>query len=283
MKPTYLIDFPVATHPDSIKILRNLAATEECEIGAHLHPWCNPPYREDRNLRNTFVHHLPIALQKEKLQELTQAIQGNIGVQPVSYRAGRYGFDETTIPVLEELRYKVDTSVVPYRYKPDPVEPAFKDAPLNPYYLDYQNVCRQGESSILEIPVTVDYPGKVPTFLKIAYPRLPDIGIRRFLRIAFGIEPIWLRPSYASLPQMQRLCDSLIQRGIVVLNMMFHSSELMPGGSPYNKSESDVHFFLQKIEKLVRYLQQRYSLQFISLHQLPELFPAKSAISASSL
>lgn len=41
--PTYLINYPVATSMDSVKILKNIYDEEKCEIGTHCHPWNTPP------------------------------------------------------------------------------------------------------------------------------------------------------------------------------------------------------------------------------------------------
>src|SRR5690606_9477265 len=44
IKPAYVIDYPVATQPDGWGPLAELHADGLCEIGAHLHPWVNPPF-----------------------------------------------------------------------------------------------------------------------------------------------------------------------------------------------------------------------------------------------
>jgi len=271
LKPTYLIDYPVATFRNSVHIIKELYQLGNCEIGAHLHPWCNPPYKEVQSLRNSYVNNLPRELQHQKLSLLTQAIVENLGINPSSYRAGRYGFDTSSIPVLEDLCYQVDTSVVPFRINQYPDEPSFGFVNLNPYYLDHMNVCQTGNSKILEIPITVEFPVYTPLWIKLGYHRFPSIGIRRFLRMLFGIELVWLRPSYANVSQMIQLSEYLIQRGIRFLNMMFHSSELMPGGSPYNKSEEDVRLFLERIQKLIVELKNKYPLKFITLKEANQL------------
>ena len=271
LRPTYLIDYPVAVDQTASAILRQLFKEGQCEIGTHVHPWCNPPYTEERNHRNSYLNNLPPELQYDKLRVLTETIEERIGTRPVSYRAGRYGFDHSTVPVLEALNYVVDSSVVPLRNNKNPDEPSFTKVSLLPYHLNRKNVCQPGDSPIVEIPITVDFTRKIPGWLKQAYPTLPDIGIRRILRILFGIEMAWLRPSYASLVAMQRLAEVVIASGIPILNMMFHSSELMPGGSPYNKTSEDVEQFLTKIKSLIAYLSERYALRFITLKEVPTL------------
>ena len=46
LKPTYLVDYPVAVTASSADRLSEIAGRDECQIGAHLHPWVNPPYTE---------------------------------------------------------------------------------------------------------------------------------------------------------------------------------------------------------------------------------------------
>lgn len=269
--PTYLIDYPVATQKSSVNILKNFLKQGVCEIGTHLHPWCNPPYEEELSHRNSYPHNLSPELQRKKLKILTKAIQDNFGVQPISYRAGRFGFNESSIKILEELEYEIDTSIVPYRDNKISDEPSFGMVQLKPYYLDYTDIRSAGDSKILEIPITVEFTRSLPKFVKKIYPSLPDIGIRRLLRNAFSVELVWLRPSYSSLDYMIKLADQVISSGVTVLNMMFHSTELMPGASPYNKTQEDVDLFLKKIENFFLYLQLHYEVESIKLKTLYKL------------
>src|SRR5689334_8509000 len=84
-RPTYLIDHPIATHELSVGVLRELRRRGTCEIGAHLHPWVNPPLAEPICPRNSYLCNLPLALQRDKLHELTAAIRNNLGVAPTSF------------------------------------------------------------------------------------------------------------------------------------------------------------------------------------------------------
>ncbi len=42
--PTYLVDYPVATSGLARETLVPWATAGRCLIGAHLHPWVNPPF-----------------------------------------------------------------------------------------------------------------------------------------------------------------------------------------------------------------------------------------------
>jgi hypothetical protein len=45
LKPTYVVDYPVASTPASAAKLGEIAS-RGCRIGAHLHPWVTPPFDE---------------------------------------------------------------------------------------------------------------------------------------------------------------------------------------------------------------------------------------------
>ena len=52
--PVYVIDYPIASQPDGYQPLKDIHADGRCIIGAHLHPWVNPPFSEVVN-RSTGV------------------------------------------------------------------------------------------------------------------------------------------------------------------------------------------------------------------------------------
>ncbi|HEX9802908.1 MAG TPA: glycosyltransferase, partial [Gammaproteobacteria bacterium] len=109
--PTYVVDYPVATTPAAVGILKSFSSRGACRIGAHLHPWVNPPHLEIVNATNSYPGNLPPALERAKLTALTEAIVQSFGTAPVVYKAGRYGLGPATAGILEELGYRVDVSV----------------------------------------------------------------------------------------------------------------------------------------------------------------------------
>src|SRR3546814_8689236 len=44
--PTYVVDYPVATTPAAVAVLKSFFDQGACRIGTHLHPWVNPPFQE---------------------------------------------------------------------------------------------------------------------------------------------------------------------------------------------------------------------------------------------
>src|SRR5262245_52639060 len=79
-KPTYVIDYPVASTPSSADCLAAYAQRGECHIGAHLHPWVSPPYSETVNRRNSYAFNLDPSLEREKISQLKEAIAEHVGV-----------------------------------------------------------------------------------------------------------------------------------------------------------------------------------------------------------
>ena len=53
------------------------------------------------------------------------------------------------------------------------------------------------------------------------------------------------------------LAERIVARKIPVANIIFHSSELLPGGSPYNTTPEDVDRFYESLETLLRYLAEQ--------------------------
>jgi hypothetical protein len=273
VKATYLIDYPVAIDKDAVKILKSYKDGHDAEIGTHLHPWVNPPYEEKPCVENSLTHNLPVELQFKKMELLTNTIADAIKEKPCTYRAGRYGFDASTIKVLEDLDYTVDTSVVPFREAKQSYEASFGyRESIEPYQLDYVDIMKAGQAKLLEVPLTVGFNRNIPKLLESNYNDLPNIGIRRILSKVFDIDMFWLRPSYANLKQMKQLSDAFIKKGVSFLNMMFHSNELMPNGSKYCKTEEDVNRYLKQLDDYFEWLNKNHSINYITLNETPKIY-----------
>lgn len=253
VRPSYLVTWEMATRPESAAVLRALARTGACEIGAHLHPWSSPPFRPEDLAAHTYPHNLPLELLDRQLTELTAVIEQDLGVRPTTYRAGRNGFDGRTLPILERLGYTVDTSVDPLFNERRKGGMIFDGAPGEPYHPDYGDVRRRGAAKILEVPITSATSPALPKLLEKAYARLRPIPWRGALK-RLGVRPVWLRPSYTPLPEMLAFADRLARNGVPCFNIIFHSSEVLPGGSPYTPDEASVARFLDDLRGLLAHL-----------------------------
>ena len=83
--PTYLVDFAVADDDDAVRILSELRDAGQCEIGAHLNPWLNPPFDEPLDRFHSYPCNLPAQLERQKLERLTSRILEQFGESPRVY------------------------------------------------------------------------------------------------------------------------------------------------------------------------------------------------------
>ena len=246
LRPVYVIDYPAATDPAAVGPLRALVEADRCVIGAHLHPWVNPPHDEVVSAANSYAGNLPRALEAEKLARLTEAIEAGLGVRPTVYRAGRFGVGPNTAAILAELGYQIDLSVVPGTDFGRDGGPDFRRLGGRPY--------RFGpDGRLLEIPLSVGYVGLLaglgprlhrPLSARWAQrAHLPGILSRTRL-----LERIRLSPEGITLAEHKRLTAALLARGHRVFGLTYHSPSLAPGLGPYVRSEADLTRFLELID-----------------------------------
>lgn len=265
VRPSYLVTHEMATREPARSMLRELARSGRCEIGAHLHPWSSPPYREE-DLVGRYPSELDDELLARQLRELTAAIEEGTGVRPVSYRAGRHGLDPRAVRLLEDLGYVAETSVDPLFNERRKRGPSFAGAPLAPYWLSYDNVCRPGTSRVLEIPESSATRPWLPKPVETAFASLPSIPWRGYFK-RLGLRAVWLRPSYSGVSDVRYLADGLVARGVPTLNVVFHSSELMAGASPYNRTEADIDRFFDGLSHLFEHVMGRLNARGITYRE----------------
>ncbi len=256
VRPSYLITHEMATRPESAAVLRELVAGGRCEIGMHLHPWSSPPYRDEDVAVGRYPSQMPDDLLERQMRELAEAIEAHVGVRPVSYRAGRHGLDTRGLRHLEALGFTVDTSVDPLFNETRLGGPKFSGAPVGPYHPDPADLRRAGRSPVLEVPVSAATLPRLPKRLESAYASLQPKRWRGPLK-RLGLRPVWLRPSYSPAPDAIALAEMLVARGVPTLNMLFHSSELLPGASPYHRDEAAVDRFFDTFERVVEHIMGR--------------------------
>ena len=250
--PTYVVDFPVADDPDAVAALSRLLNDDEAEIGAHLHPWVNPPLDEPVTPFNSYAGNLPPQLERAKLEALTDRIVSAFGRRPRVYRAGRYGLGPQTYCHLEALGYRLDTSVVPY------TSFAADGGP------DYSGVSGWGHwvstgSSLLEVPLTTGFcgilrhagPGIYPRLIGRAGMRFRVPGIAARLRL---LERIRLTPEGPNAAELKRLIRTLFAAGQRHFVLSYHSPSLVPGHTPYVQTQDELAKFLATMEEVLAYV-----------------------------
>ena len=255
VRPTYVITYPVARDPQSAAMLRTLLARGDCEVGAHHHAWETPPCDSADIDRHPYALSLPLDQFDAQLAALTAAITDAVGIAPVSYRSGRFGFSASHVSSLERAGYLVDSSVAPLFYEAHKQGPDFVGAPLTPYYLAYDDATRPGTSRVLELPITAALNRRVPRVVEHLYARAPrNYTTKRVLRLLRIAHVRWLRPSYTSAEEMIALARQVVAQPAPILNLLFHSSEVIVGGSPYNKTEAELAAFYERLGKALTFM-----------------------------
>jgi peptidoglycan/xylan/chitin deacetylase (PgdA/CDA1 family) len=254
IRPTYVITHPVARDGRSAEVLRSLLAGGDCEIGAHHHAWETPPFTPEDVRRHPYASMLPLLQFEAQLTSLTTAIVDAVGARPVSYRSGRFGFSADHVSALERQGYLIESSVAPLFYESHKGGPEFVEAPLTPYFLAYDSATTPGTSNVLEVPVSAALNRRLPRRLQFLYARAPrPYTTKRVLRKLGLLRIRWLRPSYSSAEDMVSLARDLKRAGEPVLNVLFHSSEAIVGGSPYNRTQSELDAFCDRLETFLKY------------------------------
>jgi len=277
VRPTYVITYPVATDPRSTDVLQTLLADGTCEIGAHHHAWETPPCRPEDVLRHPYASRLPRAQFERQLESLSAAIQTAVGRRPVSYRSGRFGFSAAHVPALERLGYLVDSSVAPLFFESHKGGPDFVEAPLRPYFLAYDSATTPGTSSVLEIPISAGLNRRLPKSLQHLYARAPSpYTTKRILRALRLLRMRWLRPSYSSLEDMVALARDLAEAGEPVLNLLFHSSEAIVGGSPYNRTQAALDAFCDRLERFLTFATAELGARPVTLAEFHRTYAGSS-------
>jgi hypothetical protein len=284
VRPTYLVDAPVVEDRAAAQLLRRMQDDGECEIGAHVHPWCNPPGSEEPvNERDTYLCNLSPPLQQAKIEWLTDAIENRFGRRPTSFRAGRYGFGLDAARVLGDLGYEVDSSVIPFTDYSSSGGPDFSDAPTTPYFLDGESVTvPHARGFLYEAPVSVGF-NRADFARADAIQRLAGRPWLRRLRAAGALDRLGIvrrikfSPEQADLNSLRRLADVYAARSAPAIVLMFHSSSLLPGGSPYVQTESQLGEFLARIDGILRHCIERMGCESCTLSECRTLIERESS------
>jgi hypothetical protein len=268
LKPTWLIDHAIAEDPNSANQLRSAALDGRCEIGAHLHPWATPPHEEVVNETHSHIVNLPLPLVEQKLANLTDKLESVFGRRPTSFRAGRWGLNGRLLRLLRDHGYTVDTSVHPF-YANDAF--SYENAPCQPYWPDFENLLAPGsQREILELPATSGF--NVANFDRAAkVHRLlasPPFSVLRAVGLLWHsglLRKISLSPELFGASDMLALARACVKQGQVFLNLYFHSSSLLPGGTAYVPNEAAERSFYGAIESLCQALRETCKVRPVTL------------------
>ena len=237
-KPTYLTNYEMANSVTFQKLGKDIIRRGVGEVGMHLHAWDMPPSYEltKDDLRfHPYLIEYPEKVMRQKISIMTDLLESIFGVKMLSHRAGRWSFDEKYANQLIEFGYKVDCSVTPHVSWKSHLGAPEKDGgtdytnfPETAYFIDPSDISRPGQSTLLEIPVSImDRSGLVNTAVSSSF--LSNISLVN--RISNRLFPkVWLRPNGRNLNQMLGYLRYALSIKRDYVEFMLHSSEFMPGG-----------------------------------------------------
>jgi len=274
LKTTYLLSPEVLANSECLKLFQSLQ--NQNELAAHMHgEFVEPLANWNADRTDAFQIDFSPLIEYQKIHSLTELFEKKLGFRPTSFRAGRFGLSRYTLRFLDKLGYFVDSSVTPFtwwwRRKGKGVN--FLGAPYQPYFPSFNDFRKRGKMKILEVPIGIVNPfwAKWPSpILRRINPlnRIQTILLSTFL--GKRIKSIWLRPTFSTVHQMIFVTHWIIKSvrsRTPILNMMFHSNEIMAGMSPYNQSEDEVKNFLKKLREYFTFLLSKFEVQSIALSE----------------
>jgi hypothetical protein len=260
---TLLLNGDIIERDDPSRICAEVSEAKSWELGVHLHGEFVEPDRSYPGpagvVLSDFQCGYEDAIEYAKMVTITERFTQRFQYSPKSFRAGRFGAGPRTFEICARLGYEVDTSVVPgYRFHNGSAVADFTRFDCRPEKINTV------AGKIWEFPVTVR-PGIIGRSQRARDIAAASQGgaiktlTARAKRMAYSVcepllRPTWLRPSYTSATDLRSVLKWLADgtREHVVANMMFHSSELLPGASPYTHSQADVDEFLFRISNALR-------------------------------
>jgi hypothetical protein len=282
LKPTYLTNYEMAVSHEFQEFGRELLARKTGEIGMHLHAWNSPPLRgltEDDYHHRPYLVEYPLETMRDKVRVLTDLLEDTFGVKMVSHRAGRWFLTPAYARILVECGYLVDCSVTPHvswkRTMGDPRGRGGPDYSLYPemaYFVDLEDLSRQGHSPLLEVPVTILSRRRPVCRLLPAVLRSAPLVQRALDRL---LPADWLAPKRRNREAMATVVPRALSQHRPYVELAIHSSELMPGGSPNFRTEAEIESLYERLEVVFESSRGRFRGR--TLAEFREAFPSHAA------
>lgn len=240
-KPVWLINYEMANDDYLVEYIKPKLRANLCEVGIHLHAWNNPPLFELQGPfnGNSYLIEYPLKVRREKFEVLFNLLSERFNFKPVSHRAGRWAMDDDYFKLLEEFGITTDCSFTPgINWQNNPGSTTMNGS-------NYSSVRHTAHwvGKIFEVPVT------------ILGSRNPLSGsFKQKIKTMLLGKQIWLRPSSFSLEEMKYVCKKSMNNDEVdYVEFMIHSSEFMPGGSPYFRDNESIEMLFNRISGLFKY------------------------------
>lgn len=243
-KPVYLTNYEMASDRAFMENLVEWERQGRCEIGIHLHAWNNPPHHplDRKHPGQDYLIEYPADVMEAKYRTLHDKLAAVRGVAPTTHRSGRWAMDDRYFGLLERFGVTVDCSYTPGL-------DWSRNMGATRGGSDYRNVPTGTHmvGNVLEVPMTVRH---IKT--------MAGGSLRHKAKCLLKGSKVWLRPASQTLGEMKKLirvADSEPDTDYV--EFMVHSSELMPGGSPYFPDQESIERLYDTMDLLFAYARQR--------------------------
>jgi hypothetical protein len=252
-KTTYFTNYTVLANPATRAVMQELAERPTVEIGLHLHPWNTPPLSGVERVppRESFLQNLPWEIAEAKLDSLFRVARES-GIRATSYRGGRYSMSPRIQNYLRERGIIAESSVMPYTTWADEGAPDYRHRGPMPRRLP--PATDHGEA-LWELPLTMGYVG--PGFaqpLVASCDRTPFRQMRAggILRRLTGWRKCWLNLENPLGEGMTDLFPAINRQQLPFICFTMHSSSLLPGGSTYVQSPTDLDQLIHRTESALK-------------------------------
>lgn len=273
IKPTYLADYAVANSTSGSDVLKSLNK-EHCEIGAHLHPWANPPFYNETSEFSSHVINLPLEHVEEKLKMLIHVLKDKVGCTPTSFRTGRWGINGDVLKLLHKHGIITDTSIYPlYHHQYFSCEKAPSQA-YWPGFTDTNETSTQRD--IFEIPVTCGFNRTNYSLAQCLHKLMESIPFtwlraNSILWHSKLLRKLYLSPELCSAKDMNRLVKTSLKRQEKVFHMYLHSSSLIDNTTGLNNEINARENICKRIQQVVENLQKTHHVKFCTLSEARKL------------
>lgn len=274
IKPTYFVDYAVADNTTSAQTLKNIFDNNPCEVAAHLHPWCNPPFFGYSGEKESHVINLPIQQVEQKLERLIQKLSDAFEQVPRAFRTGRWGIDSKVLQLLSKHGLNLDSSVYPF------FQNEFyscQGAPNLPYWPHENNPLKAGKQrAVYELPVTAGFNHTNFELCETLYRLMshPMLNWAHLIGVAwrFGLlRKTYLSPELFSVDEMLALSQTALKKGHPVLHMFMHSSSLIDNNNSLVGKNNAYQQISNAVMQVVEQLQQQTDIQFCTISEAAKI------------
>jgi peptidoglycan/xylan/chitin deacetylase (PgdA/CDA1 family) len=223
-------------------------------------------------------NHMPFEDQKSKLSEAKKRIEEVTMKKIVSFRAPVFKLNGNTIRALDEVGFKLDSSVCPQRvgiFSSDITNVGWLFSPRKPYHPSYNNPFTRGEALLWEVPVS-----------SFIVPFMANVGM------AFGrvVEKLFFKFLYTESvlfknPIVYLFHPEDIEENRETAQYKFQWKHLLPTKSHgfkvryalYNRNH-DPKKTAENVVSLFRTIKSQNNINFLTCENMLSLLESKSAL-----